>query len=507
MDRRMQRRTATAALLALSAVVVLTSPVGRDATLLALVAAYALCAAIVWFAGIRALVLWALSRRAARRAAGIAVAPASGPGMRVALLYCTADDLDEDALHASMRQSTAVDTVILDDSRDPAMRRRVDAFAAEHLAQVVRRPQRTGYKAGNLNHALAALRGRYDAYVVLDSDTRLPRGFAAAASAVLSSDPRVACVQGVPDAGGSSAFARLFGPLVRGHATGNHLPRGIAGFPLFCGRGAMLSARALDAVGGFPEAVAEDLALSVRLRGEGWRIVHRPDLVFGEAFPIDYAAFRTQAAKTAEGVAQFLRTARLARRRVPLRERLDALVEAALLPVGAVAGLAIAVGGSLLGAIGHPAPAAVVAVTALLALAPLAPGALLQARRNGAGAGLLFAVAASALYASVAVLTVRHAWAVARGRRAVFAITPKTGRRMRLREAVTAARVDILSALALAAIALIVGMPALALPLALPAATAVALLVAGPVAPARSLVGGRRIRPSRTAKRDAVLTN
>lgn len=461
-----------------------------------LIAGYALCAALIWFAGIRSLTLWMLARRMLRRSAAPRLQTAASAPFRVAMLYCVCDDFAADALRASMRQSVEVDTYILDDSRDAAHRTRVDAFAAEQVATVIRRTSRTGFKAGNLNHALRALQGRYDAYVVLDSDTVLPRGFVAAAAAQLSADDALAVVQAVPDATGPTLFARVFAPLVNAHARANHLPRSRSGLPMFIGRGALLRARALDDVGGVPETVAEDLALSVRLRAAGWGIRIRPDLRFCETYPIDYAAFRTQVGKAAEGAAEFLRSGAL--RAVRPRERIDALIETSLLPAGAAAGIGLMLTGALLAVTGLAVPAAIPAATALIALVPLLPATVATLRRNGVVPAAIFLAATSAVYGSVALLTLRRTARVLRGRRAVFTVTPKAVTRPAT--ALRDVRPDLIAVAVAALAAVALHSPALAAGFAAPVAVAVLLLSL------RAPRTQRRQRRARTAASAVHLT-
>ncbi|CAN7193109.1 glycosyltransferase [Microbacterium sp. LjRoot45] len=234
--------------------------------------AFTVATSILWATGVRSAALWVRSvRQRARRAH----APHHDPApLRVALLFCVAD-VDAAAVSVSMRQDVDVDTVILDDSRDPRSRSDIDRFARESGCRVVRRSNRTGFKAGNLNHALRVLRGSYDAYVVCDSDVVLPPGFVRVCAAELA-DPTVAVAQAAPVAAlGRTAFARYFGPLLATHLAVTRRGRAGDGVSAFLGRGALLRAAALDDVGGVPEVVAEDLALTVALRRRGWRLVTR----------------------------------------------------------------------------------------------------------------------------------------------------------------------------------------------------------------------------------------
>ena len=97
---------------------------------------------------------------------------------RILLLYCTCNDFNAKALTACRKQTYRnCKTVILDDSDDPHFRRQIDEYQLRYgNVEVVRRTERTGYKAGNLNNYLKG-RTDYDYFVVLDSDEIIPPDF------------------------------------------------------------------------------------------------------------------------------------------------------------------------------------------------------------------------------------------------------------------------------------------------------------------------------------------
>ena len=100
-----------------------------------------------------------------------------GEKPRVLLLYCTCNDFNAEALETCMRQRYEhFHTVILDDSKDEEYKRKIDEFAQTHDVTVVRRENRVGFKAGNLNNYLQG-RTDYDYFVVLDSDERIPENY------------------------------------------------------------------------------------------------------------------------------------------------------------------------------------------------------------------------------------------------------------------------------------------------------------------------------------------
>jgi cellulose synthase/poly-beta-1,6-N-acetylglucosamine synthase-like glycosyltransferase len=403
-----------------AALVMWAASVGTPAAI-----AFSAAAPILWITGLRAVALWLRARRGAR-----AAVHESCPPLRVGLLYCVADDLDLPAMVASSSQDVEVEVVVLDDSRDAATRAQLDAAAASHGWTVIRRSERRGFKAGNLNHGLSQLRGRFDAYVLCDSDVVLPPDFVARTSPMLA-DPTVAVVQGQPVArAGRTWFARYFGPLLRTHLAVTRGGREAIGVVTLLGRGALVRAAALDDAGGVPEVVAEDLALTVALRRRGWRLVN-VDVAFAEDYPIDYRSFRTQMRKTAEGAVEFLRhhlTAGRLRGLAP-REAVDLLFEAILVPVTALAGAVTLIAGAVLAPAHTLPPLWAGIVSAGAAVAPLLPEAVRRASSatpaRGVATGGVFLVVAGALYASTMFVVLSAVLRLLLGRRAVFWITPK----------------------------------------------------------------------------------
>lgn len=396
-------------------------------------------AAVIGFVvlgGVRALSMalaWPVLRRVEQRQAERTVAdtPTTGDAVpaRVAILLCTANDFAPDRLARTMQQTHHhVETFILDDSSDPEVRARVDRFAAESGAEVVRRTERSGFKAGNLNHFLS-LGIHHDAYVIVDADQVLRPDFVERALARLTS-PSIGVVQGrqlIHD--DTSAFARRFGGLLRTHIAVTQACRSRFGFSMFMGRGALITAACVTAVGRFPEMVMEDLAFSVEARRAGQRIVWAPEALSSEDYPIDYAAFRKQQSKFAQGSVEFLRRylGRVIVSPLRIREKTDLLLDCLVTPVST--GLAIALflvnllpagpyGWGFL-------PQQEGLALGVCGAAPLLPEAVRTLRRGGVVRAVVFFVQASALYTSTLWLTLSSMVRVAAGGRAYFVITPK----------------------------------------------------------------------------------
>ncbi|HWR86294.1 MAG TPA: glycosyltransferase family 2 protein [Rhodoglobus sp.] len=463
---------------------VLRHPVA--ASLLVLAGAFAICVGLGWWSGwLDSVAGWLFILSAAvpisvivLGAAGnlfwlkLAAAPLPrGRGgevseARVDVLLCTADDFEEDAALAAAQQDLpGARLVILDDSRAPASRERIDRFAAQHRVSVVRRTDRSGFKAGNLNSYLA---GGTDAahIIVVDADQHLPAGFARRALRAIEADPAIAVVQGaVRTRRAASSFAAEFGGMLDAYLNTVERGRAAAGSAQFLGRGAILRVAALHDVGGFPAIVMEDMALGLRLRARGWRIERDARLVSFESYPPDAVAFRKQFAKFTEGSTELLvRQLRGPGPRNPAH-RIDALLQCAL-PVAAAALTIITFAGAMVA----PLPPVLLAVPALCGIVAVLPETVRRWRQQGILAAARFAALAVLLYTSMAIVTVRAAFRVGLGGRARFAITPKRSARggALIRE--------VLPELAIAS-----------------AAVGVAIAVSGDVRPAMGMVGAASI--------------
>lgn len=399
---------------------------------------------------------------------------------RVALLYPTADDFRADVVRRSAVQThPRTRTVVLDDAQRPEVRVRVDALGAEGDVEVHRRSSRTGAKAGNLNAWLAEHGHEVDYVVVLDADQEIGPDFVAGALARIEAHPDAAVVQGrIRSRKGETSFARDFSGLFTRHGDTKLAARAALGIVDFFGRGAMLDVAALRAVGGFPEVVMEDTALTVELERSGRHVVAAPELLSIEDAPVDHTAFAVQFGKFAEGALQLLVRSRgsLVDRRLGVLRRVDLALEllipvlAALVPL-ALFGYAVVAAATAADAfpwqLGLP--------LAVLSTVPLLPEALHRCRVEGLRAGVAFAVRASMLYASVGVVAARAVVAVAVSGRARFRITPKERAgggasivvRRRALELVVAG-------LALAVAVLWAGRPEVAAPFVVIAATALA---------------------------------
>lgn len=259
---------------------------------------------------------------------------------RVAILYTTCNDISERSLESCVaQQGIAFRVYILDDSSDPICQARVDAFAMAHpnTVQVVRRPDRRGFKAGNMNHALThVVTEKY--FAIADADEILPPDFLVKLVPIMEADPTCAFTQANhradPDA--PTKLARDMGIGIDLHWEWYQPLRNDFGFVMFLGHGALLRRSVWEAIGGFPEIVSEDLAFAIKARELGYRGRFVEDVVCFEQFPETVRAFRVRHMKWTRGTCEFLH--RMGRdlvrsKRISTSEKLDILFPTLNLPL------------------------------------------------------------------------------------------------------------------------------------------------------------------------------
>jgi len=237
-----------------------------------------------------------------------------------AILYCTCDDFDWAACQSCVQQDYAQDdlhTVICDDSSDAAYRQMIDEFAQAYPSvRVVRRADRQGFKAGNLNHAIAAaVPDSVQWMVIADADQNLPYDYITRFSAIVACLPEhVAYVQGrnVSDhefsllSRHATPFQRAMGHEIDMFYGYDLMWRTSAGFLPLIGHGAALRRSAWERVK-FPEIVSEDFALSMELRNQSLVGIYADSVESWESFPESFGAFVVRLRKFSGGTAQLYR--------------------------------------------------------------------------------------------------------------------------------------------------------------------------------------------------------
>jgi 1,2-diacylglycerol 3-beta-glucosyltransferase len=236
----------------------------------------------------------------------------------IGIVYLCCDDADWSALAslASLSYPGRLRLVIHDDSRKAPSRFDVDQMAArlaemrEWDVQVLRRPMKTGGKAGAVNYVLERTGDLYEYFLLCDNDsTVLDRNTLQDALKHVAHD-RTAVVQfrsvPVADPGYCAANSRLAESIGAFHAF--LTPAAKYGWMPFIGHNALLRTSAVRTVGGLtPDFFSDDLDLTVRLNLSGFRVVYAPEITMGEKHPPSYTAFRKRSYKWAYGCVQTLR--------------------------------------------------------------------------------------------------------------------------------------------------------------------------------------------------------
>jgi cellulose synthase/poly-beta-1,6-N-acetylglucosamine synthase-like glycosyltransferase len=259
----------------------------------------------------------------------------------VALLYTTCNDFVEQSLLSCLRQDySKFSLYILDDSSDPEYKAKVDAFAARHTdrVRVVRRPNRRGFKAGNLNHGLSQAAFAEPFFALVDADEILPRDFISRLVPRMLAEERCGFIQANHKSNPTNPapLSQAMGPGIDSHWRWYQPLRNDYGFVMLLGHGALIRRQAWIDAGGFPEIVSEDLAFALAAREQGWHGRFAEDVVCFEDFPETVRAFRVRHMKWTRGTCEFLSRLLwplLKSRNIPLVEKIDVLLPTLNLPL------------------------------------------------------------------------------------------------------------------------------------------------------------------------------
>ncbi|MFN5132930.1 MAG: glycosyltransferase, partial [Candidatus Fonsibacter sp.] len=223
-------------------------------------------------------------------------------------IYNESVDLVQKTLGAAVNIDYPHKTYLLDDGKNPQMKRLARKMGVIYLA----RPTNEDAKAGNLNYGLANSKGDYVA--IFDSDHIPNRKFLNETLGYFK-DPNVAFVQTPQDFYNTTSFQHrydfiknliwseqslFFKIIQRGKDSWN------AAF--LCGSCAVLKRSALKTIGGFATGtITEDIHTSVRLHKAGFKSVYHPGtLAYGVA-GASMEPFITQRIRWGQGAMQVLR--------------------------------------------------------------------------------------------------------------------------------------------------------------------------------------------------------
>lgn len=223
---------------------------------------------------------------------------------------------------------------ILDDSTDVTTelaRRRAAYHRAQGLdVQVIRRPDRQGFKAGALRHGLRMARGELIA--IFDADFIPTPDFLRRTVPYFLADERLGMVQTrwghINDDYSELTRAQALG--IDGHFVVEQTARNRTGlFMNFNGTAGVWRRECIEDAGGWhDDTLTEDLDLSYRAQLAGWRFLYLPDVVTPAELPPQLQAFKNQQARWARGSVQCLRKLAqpVLRSSVPVPVKLQALL-------------------------------------------------------------------------------------------------------------------------------------------------------------------------------------
>jgi cellulose synthase/poly-beta-1,6-N-acetylglucosamine synthase-like glycosyltransferase len=223
-----------------------------------------------------------------------------------------------------------LDVQVLDDSADETRevaRRAVERLRAEGLdIAYVHREDRTGFKAGALEHGLKTAKGELVA--IFDADF-VPRPDALRKLIHFFTDPLVGCAQmrWSHINGAYNLLTRLQTILLDGHFVVEQTVRNrTGGFFNFNGTAGVWRRRAIELSGGWQhDTLTEDTDLSFRAQLMGWRFVYLLDEDAPSEVPVEINAFKAQQRRWAKGVTEVALKLypRILRAKLPARVKLE----------------------------------------------------------------------------------------------------------------------------------------------------------------------------------------
>jgi len=260
---------------------------------------------------------------------------------KILMLYCTCNDFDGSSLLRCMRQKYKnVEFIILDDSQNEDYKRQIDDFSAHYGVKVVRRKDRKGFKAGNINNFLMSENHpEYDYVVILDSDEIIPENYVPNCLKYFYYNQNIGIVQANHiSTRNRNFFMRLFHIGVNSHWPTYQIMKHNYGFSTMLGHGAMIKRECYEQAGGFPELVAEDLCLSIEARNNGYYVAFAPNIICEEEYPVDYVAFKKRHSKWTQGNLEFIKkyTNKIFRSQMNWYEKMDIVLFTYNLPLTAI---------------------------------------------------------------------------------------------------------------------------------------------------------------------------
>lgn len=257
----------------------------------------------------------------------------------VAVLYTCMNDLKKESIIACLSQEYPnYSLYVLDDSTIKSEKKLVNSLKKEfnNRFSIIRRKRKgfNGFKAGNINNAIHKIGNQYDYICIIDSDELIPQTFIRETVAIAEGNKKLGFVQCSHQQYSKTKYGKLTGDGIDLHWNYFLPARNKFGFVYFYGHGALLRLKSIIDIGGFPEVVSEDIALTVRMRQYGYQGYFAHDIKCLEETPSSYRSFRRRNRKITSGTLEFLKKFYpdfFRSKKVPFVEKIDMLISTSII--------------------------------------------------------------------------------------------------------------------------------------------------------------------------------
>jgi cellulose synthase/poly-beta-1,6-N-acetylglucosamine synthase-like glycosyltransferase len=229
----------------------------------------------------------------------------------IAILYATCDDFIPEYCQSCLDQDYKNARVwICDDSQEEYYQKLVQDFCNRNKSRctLITRPDRQGFKAGNLNNAIENY-VTADWILLVDADQLLPETYLSQFVSRLPQNDDIAFIQAAQQTittGKNSYFQAVFSPEVKLYYSRDLSLRERFGMVPMLGHGVLIQRAAWKKVGGFPEVVSEDFAFSLRVASKRYSSKYFEEILSYEGIPYDFGGFVVRIKKFAKGTAELL---------------------------------------------------------------------------------------------------------------------------------------------------------------------------------------------------------
>ena len=218
---------------------------------------------------------------------------------QIAILMTVCNDFEEKAALSAVNQEyEKYHVFILDDSTIGSEREMVNKWCGQYPSKCTKlsRKDNRGFKAGNLNDAEKKIPSRYELFCIVDSDQVLPPTFLQEIHRTYAINEKPAFVQGIHKGihRDVSRFSKSLSAIIYPEWRYHLSYKNKYGLPTVLGHGYLIRREYLIKVGGHPEIVSEDLALTMLLSTHGYSGVMAPEIVSLEVYPQSFKSIQSR---------------------------------------------------------------------------------------------------------------------------------------------------------------------------------------------------------------------